>query len=274
MNLPGRQPIPDADLAFLARGGEMGERIRSFDWSGTSLRAPASWPQSLRSAISILLPSRAQIVLFWGPELLTFYNDAYRPVLGAKHPRVLGLPVWETWSELWEVGLNKLIMGVVETGDAYWGTDVPFIMQRYGYPEETYFDVSYDPVRVESGAVGGVFCIVTETTERVVGQRRMALLRDLAAQNAMARTARDACVLAMEVLSAKSADITFALAYLDDELQAATPGAEQRLAGASIDHVKTLTLPSSSAGGRAGRFGAALSLREWSSERRIHYKAD
>src|SRR4029078_10596798 len=91
-----------------------------------------------------------------------------------------------------------------------------------------YFDVSYDPVRVESGTVGGVFCIVTETTERVVGERRMALLRDLAARNATARTTRVACVLAMETLAAKPEDVRFALAYVDGELQATTPGAAQR----------------------------------------------
>ncbi len=219
----------ESDLAFLAGGGEMGERIRCFDWRRTPLGAPATWPQSLRSAISILLPSRAQIVLFWGPQLRTFYNDAYRPVLGAKHPKVLGLPVWETWSELWAGRLKALIMGVVETGDAYWAADAPFNMQRHGYTEETYFDVSYDPVRDESGSVAGVFCIVNETTARVLSARRMRTLRELGAcAGDGGLSMKDACTSAARILGANPLDLPFSLIYLLD-----TGNAFAQLAGAS-----------------------------------------
>src|SRR5204862_5189677 len=86
---------------FLAGGGEMGERIRAMDWSATPLGSVEGWPQSLRSALSHLLPSKAQIAMFWGPELVTLYNDAYRPVFGAKHPAALGAPVRQAWPELW-----------------------------------------------------------------------------------------------------------------------------------------------------------------------------
>src|SRR6476660_5518952 len=188
-------------LSFLAGGGEMGARIRAADWSSTPLGPPEEWPQSLRSTLSMLLPSRAQIILFWGDEFIVFYNDAYRPVFGAKHPQALGVPGRDAWSEIWDGQLHPLLAGVVRTGEAFWARDLLFEIERYVFLEETYFDVSYDPVRVESGTVGGVFCIVTETTARVVGQRRMALLRDLAARNATARTARDACMFAMEALA-------------------------------------------------------------------------
>jgi signal transduction histidine kinase/FixJ family two-component response regulator len=255
------EPSHFPPLTFLAGGGEMGARMRTTDWSRTPLGPPEQWPQSLRSTVSMLLPSKAQIVLFWGTEFVVLYNDAYRPVFGAKHPAALGVPGSRAWAEIWDTQLRELLEGVVRTGEAFWAQDLLFEIERHGFLEETYFDVSYDPVRVESGAVGGVFCIVTETTERVIGQRRMALLRDLAARNTTARTAREACVLAMEVLSAKSEDVTFALAYLDDELQAATPGAEQRLARADPDQVKTLSLPSSSAGGRAGRLTVGINSR-------------
>src|SRR3954470_5995977 len=117
---------------FLAGGGEMGERIRALDWSKTPLGPTDGWPQSLRSAVSILLPSKAQIVLFWGPELVTLYNDAYRPVYGAKHPRVLGLPAREAWREIWDTGLRKLFEGVLRTGEAFWGKDLPFVLERHG----------------------------------------------------------------------------------------------------------------------------------------------
>ncbi len=217
--MPESTPDRPADLAFLQGGGEMGARMRSLDWSKTPLGPPDTWPQSLRSTVSMLLPSKAQIILFWGPEFTVLYNDAYRPVFGAKHPQALGLPGREAWSEIWASILHELLAGVVRTGEAFWGKDLLFELERYGFLEETYFDVSYDPVRGESGEVEGVYCIVTETTERVIGERRMALLKDLAERNATARTEHDACRIATDTLAAQPHDVTFALAYLDDELQ-------------------------------------------------------
>ncbi|MEW5918091.1 MAG: ATP-binding protein, partial [Gemmatimonadota bacterium] len=218
--------------SFLEGGGELGERMRNFDWASTPLGPVEHWPQSLRSAVSILLPSKAQIVLFWGPELITLYNDAYRPVFGAKHPGALGKPGREAWSELWDVGLSDLFRGVLTTGEAFWARDRQFVLERHGFPEETYFDVSYDPVRDESGNVGGVFCIVSETTGRVVGERRLQTLRDLAARNADARSPREACVLSADVLGSNGHDVPFALLYLGGTLEEApvlqcgTPGSE------------------------------------------------
>jgi signal transduction histidine kinase len=229
---------------FLAGGGEMGERMRALDWSTTPLGPPEGWPQSLRTAIGMMLPSKAQICFFWGPEFVVVYNDAYRPVFGGKHPRMLGQPGRVAWSEIWDTSANlhELLSGVVRTGEAFSGKDLLFFLERHGFVEETYFDVSYDPVRVESGAVGGVYCIVSETTGRVVGERRLALLRDLAAQNASARSPREACGLAMEALAMRPLDIRFALAYLDGELQACTPGAEAALAAAPPELVKELPI--------------------------------
>jgi PAS domain S-box-containing protein len=243
--------VDPSHLTFLAGGGEMGRRMRDLDWGQTALGTPGTWPQSLRSTVSMLLPSKAQIILFWGPQFIVLYNDAYRPVFGAKHPDALGRPGREAWSEIWESQLHALLDGVVRTGEAFWARDLLFHLERYGFLEETYFDVSYDPVRIESGSVGGVFCIVAETTDRVVGERRLALLRDLAARNATARTERDACVLAVDTLAGKP-DVAFALAYLGDELQAATSDAEQQLAGTAPALVKTLPLPAQP-GGREGR---------------------
>jgi PAS domain S-box-containing protein len=251
-------PVDPSQLTFLGGGGEMGARMRELDWSSTPLGAPDTWPQSLRSTVGMLLPSKAQIILFWGPEFTVLYNDAYRPVFGAKHPHALGMPGHRAWSEIWDSQLHRLLDGVVRTGEAFHARDLLFEIERFGFLEETYFDVSYDPVRVESGAVGGVFCIVTETTERVVGERRLALLRDLAERNATARTERDACVQAVETLADKP-DVAFALAYLDDELQAATPDAGQRVADARPDVVKTLAIPST--GCRAARLVVGINPR-------------
>jgi signal transduction histidine kinase len=240
---PVTPTIEQSSSAFLAGGGEMGEPIRSLDWSATPLGPIDTWPQSLLTAISMMLPSKAQIVAFWGPEFVVIYNDAYRPVFGAKHPSVLGQPGRVAWKEIWDDGANLhgLLDGVVRTGEAFSARDLLFVLERHGFVEETYFDVSYDPVRVESGDVGGVYCIVSETTGRVVGERRLALLRDLAAHNASARTARDACILAMQTFAAQPHDIRFALAYIDGELQAATPGAEGAFASADPSLVRELS---------------------------------
>ena len=215
----------------------MARLIRARDWATTPLGPLTSWPQSLRSAVSILLPSRAQIALFWGPELVMLYNDAYRPVLGGKHPSALGIPAREAWREIWETGTNlrALLEGVLETGNAFWAEDRLFVIERYGYKEETYFDVSYDPVRDESGRVGGVFCIVSETTGRVLGARRLRTLRDLA-QNANARSASEVCSLSIDALAQNGHDLPFALLYLAKTpgttlaLERATPGAETAVA--------------------------------------------
>ena len=204
---------------WLVGGGELGALIRAKDWAATPLGPIDAWPQSLRSCVSHLLPSRAQIVLFWGPDFVTVYNDAYRPVFGGKHPRVLGLPGRESWSELWDM-LQPLLAGVVNTGDAFWATDLLFIIERHGYTEETYFDVSYDPVRDETGQVGGVFCIVSETTGRVIGERRLAALRDLGRVANGAAGAGDIFRSTAAVLENYSNDIPFAALYSWDEASA------------------------------------------------------
>ena len=259
--MPGKRSSATANLPFLQGGGEMGARMRDMDWSATALGAASTWPQSLRSTVSMLLPSKAQIIVFWGPDFTVLYNDAYRPVFGAKHPDALGLPGREAWSEIWDTMLHELLAGVVRTGEAFWAKDLLFEVERYGFLEETYFDVSYDPVRVESGDVGGVYCIVTETTERVVGERRLALLKDLAERNATARTSYDACLLAIETLGARPQDILFALAHLDDELQCGTPGAEEQLKRAPRELVKEVSLSATGADAHPARLVLGLNPR-------------
>ena len=198
---------------FLAGGGEMGERIRALDWSKTSLGPVDGWPQSLRSALSHLLPSKAQIAMFWGPDLVTLYNDAYRPVFGGKHPAALGASIREAWPELWSAGLKELFDSVLGTGEAFWAQDRPFFLERHGYLEETSFDVSYDPMRDESGRVSGVFCIVSETTGRVVGERRLRLLRDLGGIAQQASSVSDVFTAAATVLARDPEDLPFVLLY-------------------------------------------------------------
>jgi len=203
----------NAQMDWLTGGGEMGALIRERDWSRSPVGPLEHWQQSLRTAVGMLLASRAQIILFWGPDFIVLYNDAYRPVFGGKHPDALGRPGREAWSEIWESQLGPLLDGVVRTGDAYWATDLLFTLQRHGYAEETYFDISYDPVRDESGKVGGVYCIVTETTGRVTGARRLRTLTDMGRIGMQGRTVPGTLEKAAEVLGQNREDVAFALLY-------------------------------------------------------------
>jgi hypothetical protein len=178
MSAVGGGGVPAALAAALHGGGLMGARIAAYPWAETSLGPLSEWPPSLCTSVSALLSSRAQIMMFWGPDLLAFFNDAYRTVLGVKEPTALAQPGREVWSEVWDF-LHPLLDGVVRTGRAYSGKDVPFWVERHGYVEETYFDISYDPVRAEDASVCGVYCIVTETTGRVLGERRLRTLQEL-----------------------------------------------------------------------------------------------
>src|SRR4051794_36148528 len=186
------------------------------DWSTTPLGNPGSWPSGLRNTIRILLTSRFSMWAAWGPELTFFYNDAYlRDTLQAKHPWALGRPFREVWAEIWE-DLAPRIRSVLETGVATWDEDLLLFLERNGYPEETYHTFSYSPLEDDDGATEGILSVVTETTERVVGERRMAHLRDVAAAIATARTEADVLATVSEQLGRDAADLPFAAVYLFD----------------------------------------------------------
>ena len=205
-----------SSAGWLIGGGEMGERIRARDWSRSPLGPPERWQQSLRTAVGMLLASGAQIALFWGPEFVVLYNDAYRPVFGGKHPSALGLPGREAWSEIWEEQLGPLLQGVVDSGESFGASDLLFMLQRHGFAEETYFDISYDPVRDEEGRVAGVNCIVTETTGRVVNERRLRALSGLGRVGMGARTMANVLERAGVELAGHPEDVAFALLYMWD----------------------------------------------------------
>ena len=133
--------IPSDEAGFPFGGGGMGALIRALDWSKTSLGPIAEWPAHLEATISLMLPAEAQIVLFWGPEFVALYNDAYAPTIGDKHPRALGRPARENWEELWD-DLEPLLRRVLKTGETVFAKDRPFYIERHGYPENVYFDIS------------------------------------------------------------------------------------------------------------------------------------
>ncbi|MDQ3109178.1 MAG: PAS domain-containing protein [Bacteroidota bacterium] len=152
--------------AFLTGGGEMGEQIRSFDWSKTSLGSPDTWPQSLRIAVRILLDCPFGMYIAWGSEYIQMYNDGYRPILGStKHPQALGISTRQTFAEIWTT-IGPMFEGVMQ-GIPIGFPDFILHMDRNGFLEECVFDFSYSPIRLEDGEVGGVLVTVIETTEKV-----------------------------------------------------------------------------------------------------------
>lgn len=159
-------------LGFLNGGGEMGERIRTKDWRTTPIGAPATWPQSLRTTVSILLNSRFPMFVWWGPQLTTIYNDAYIPIAGEKHPVLLGESGSRMWAEIWDV-IGPMAEQVMNAGVASWADDQLLLMNRHGYVEETYFTFSYSPIFTDDGKVGGLFCACTETTGKVLSARHL-----------------------------------------------------------------------------------------------------
>ena len=161
------------EFPFLLGGGEMGHLMRSKDWSNSLVGTPDTWPQSLRTTVSIILNSRFPMFLFWGPEQVCFYNDAYRPSLGnaGKHPDILGSPGKEYWQEIWAV-IKPLIDQVLAGGEATWSEDQLIPIYRNGKMEDVYWTFSYSPVNDETGKPGGVFVTCVETTENVLATRR------------------------------------------------------------------------------------------------------
>ncbi|MQT14490.1 PAS domain S-box protein [Rhizobiales bacterium Sp-1] len=164
--------MPEGVSKPIARGGELGRLISELDWSATPLGPFRHWSTALRTTVGLMLGSKAQIVMFWGPDYVALYNDAYAPTIGLKHPRALGRPARENWSELWD-DLEPLLDTVRLTGETVFAKDRPFYIERHGYPETVYFDISYSAVFGEDDAVAGVLCIVSETTERVLGEMKV-----------------------------------------------------------------------------------------------------
>ncbi len=201
----GADPAVGADLARV-------------DWSATPLGDPAGWPQSLRSTVDIMLSSRFSMWMGWGPDLTFFCNGAYRrDTLADKYPWALGRPFREVWAEVWEDARPR-IEHVLTEGEATWDEALPLRLRRSGYPEESYHTFSYSPLRDEADAVVGVLCVVSEDTQRVVAERRMATLRDLGSDPGAVRAEGEFLAFSAEQLARNPYDLPFTLTYLFDDL--------------------------------------------------------
>lgn len=164
--------------SFLSGGGEIGVLIRELDWASTPLGPPSLWPQQLQTLTAVMLGSGHPMFIAWGPERIMIYNDGYASLLGMKHPRALGTPFEQVWSDI--AGDVSPIMDRAFDGHAIHMGDITFLMRdRHGYPEEAHFTFSYTPVRDGDEDVAGVFCACTETTESVFALRRLRLLDEM-----------------------------------------------------------------------------------------------
>lgn len=196
---------------------EMAARMRAFDWSKTDLGPPATWPQSLRFAVGTCLTSRFPILIWWGSTLRVFYNDAYISFLGrVKHPSALGRPGQEVWPEIWAT-IGPMLDNVLKTGIPSWSENYLFFFEREIPMEEVYVTFSYSPILGEGNRVEGVFCPCTETTQGLVGARRIETLRKLGIRAAEAQTVAAACKESAHVLDQNPNDVPFAAIYVVDQ---------------------------------------------------------
>lgn len=212
MNPNFKLQLPD----FLAGGGEMAKLIASMDWSTTPLGPIDSWPQSLRTTVSLCVCSTFPISIAWGPRHIQIYNDGYLPICGGKHPASMGQDFSECWASAWPAigdGFNRGL-----AGEAFYIENQRIFLDRNGYTEETFFTFSFSPIRDESGKVGGLFHPVIEQTGRMLTERRTRALRDIGARTGKAKTVADVFALAAQAIAEYDFDIPFALFYaLNDD---------------------------------------------------------
>jgi signal transduction histidine kinase len=206
------------DVDFVPESGEMAALIRAKDWAKTPLGPPSTWPASLRTLLRLVLTSRYAMWMGWGPDLIFFYNDAYaRETLGAKHPWALGRAAREVWAEVW-TQLDIRARRVLESGEATWDEGLLLFLERSGYPEETYHTFSYSPAPGDSpGEVAGLFCVVVEETERVIGERRIGLLQEFAALLGQTHSMQEVLGAVERCLTDHARDIPFSITYVFDE---------------------------------------------------------
>ena len=223
---PRMDGLPADLAAAVALGGEVGAYFAGVDWAGHPLGLPATWPPEWRSAVAVALASRFPVIVWLGPQLNIVYNDGYAPFLDRKHPAALGEAGRRVWAEIWDQ-ISPMLAGVMATGKATWSDDLMLALVTDGVPRERYFTFTYSPIFAEDGTVSGIFCPVSETTERVLGERRLRLLTTVAAQLLHTQTVAQAVVAVAQACDGTHPDLPFIAMYVADDGKPAT------LAGAS-----------------------------------------
>lgn len=196
-------------------GGEMGALMRAFDWDRHPLGPPASWPESLKNNIRIILHSGFPMFLWWSEQLYMFHNDAYLPALGDKHPRALGASAPGMWAEIWE-DIGKVVQDILQGGEPFYAENLLLVLERRGFPEETYWTFSYSAAFDDQGGVAGIFCACQEVTPTVLGERRLKSLREVSEQTTRIQGLAQAAQLTCNLLFQNKEDLPFCLIYLLD----------------------------------------------------------
>lgn len=222
--VPAMDAHHDQRLSFMAGGGECGELARSIDWAKTPLGPVSSWPTSLRTAVGLVLHSEHPMFLFWGPELIQIYNDAFIPSFGhGKHPKAMGQRGRDCWTENWPI-VGPQITRVMNGEHSAWNEDSMVPMQRNGRLEEVYWTYAYSPIFDDDGvSIGGTIVVCSETTSRVLTERRTRTLRTFADRIATVTAVAELGPMAFEVLRDAALDVPFVLGYTLDSLGLLVP---------------------------------------------------
>lgn len=197
---------------FLAGGGEMGQRIRDYDWSKTPLGPIDGWPQSLRTCIRIMLTSRQPIWIGWSKQLIKLYNDPYKAIVRGKHPWALGTPASIVWKDIWR-DIEGMLKQVMEKDEGTYVESQLLIMERNGYPEETYYTFSYTPIPGEDGTTAGMICANTDDTDRIISERQLKTLTQLGKALTDSQTNDEVVNKTITTLKENPHDFPFSLFY-------------------------------------------------------------
>jgi anti-sigma regulatory factor (Ser/Thr protein kinase) len=228
----------DVHAAFpdpFSGGGAMGEALKAVDWSATTLGPVGQWPQSLRTTVSLCLSSRAPMMVVWGPQQVQLYNDALAPLMGPKHPAALGRPYRESFAEIWDETMAPMLAAVYQRAESRYMEDLPVSFHRRVPDEEMFWTFSWSPLRDEDGQVAGALHPAVETTERVLAERRLRLLRELATSAGQSAELQEACDRAVAVLGEHSAETPLSAIYLLDDVPAhGVPSAARRVASSGV----------------------------------------
>ncbi|MEW2397950.1 SpoIIE family protein phosphatase [Streptomyces sp. NPDC046862] len=217
-----------AAARMFAEAGAFGELLAGIDWAATPLGPSESWPGPLVDTLRLMLTSEHGMALYWGAEFVTLYNLGAAPIPGAKHPWALGKPYKEVFPEVW-APVSSHFHYVTDTRKPLLIPDEPLIMERHGFLEQCYFDSSFQPVLLDDGTAGGVLQILTETTGRVLGERRLRLLSETGARTAGLPTPDEVARVVAEVLGSYPEEIPFLGLYL-----ASGPGMLRSAASAGL----------------------------------------
>jgi signal transduction histidine kinase len=202
-------------LDFLSGGGEMGERIRNFDWSKTPLGDPETWEQSLKTCVRIILTSAQPMFVWWGSSLNAIYNDSYAQIMGKKHPAGVGARAQDIWFEIWDQLVPKIKS--VERNEGTYDESYFFLMERKGYQEEVYVSFSYSPAPGDDGTIKGIFCVCSENTERIINERRLQTLRDVGSVAFDEKSLSAIYLNVADALGNNNKDFPFAIIYEMEE---------------------------------------------------------